>query len=272
MIRRLMGSEWLLIAQVDHAHLAGELADRIGNEIFDPPDNRSLFHDAVANHDQGWIEADRKPTLNLRGEPIDFTEIAIATALSIWGSSAEQAADLGPLPGLLVSLHSLSLSIMRGSDANIDATRRFALNKFQHRQIELQESCRKKLGLAGDIPLHHGLPEKSDDPRDKSIVHQFRLLQAMDAMSLAACCSKPPATELSPVFARAGGRAHTLRIRRSGEKTLHISPWPFDVERFNLDVPARPIPAEPFVSPEALHDALASAASTTLTFTFAASR
>jgi len=263
MIRRQMGSHWLLITQHDHARLAGQLAARIGNHFFDRPQGNNgpnqSFIDGVTLHDSGWPLHDDQPTLNRAGEPLDVFETTPAIGLKVWSESVQRAAAASDRAGLLVSLHSLALSI----DATTDGQRkhekfdltspasRFEINKFQHRQVELQESLRKRLGLGTDLPLNQGLALSSDLPAEQEIVFQFRLLQAMDALSLAICRTKPPALQIRPVLARPGGRPLSLRLRRSNDQILDVSPWPFDVEQIQVEVPFRRLAAEPF-SPDAI--------------------
>ena len=54
MIRREVGNEFFLITQDDHAHLAGELAKRFGNDRFTAPQPRESALTGVRLHDAGW--------------------------------------------------------------------------------------------------------------------------------------------------------------------------------------------------------------------------
>ncbi len=259
MIRRQMGSQWYLITQDNHARLAGELAAHVGNQLFDRPEPRDAFIQGVTLHDCGWALHDDQPTLNPSGEPIDVFETTPAIGLKVWSESADRAVSAGGFAGdyagLLVSLHNLSLSVNATSATAqehekfdlTNPTNRFAVNKFQHRQVELQEALRRRLGFRTDLPLQQGLALDSEEPAERAIMFQFRLLQAMDNLSLAICCTKPPATQIRPVLARPGGRALSLRVRRD-DQTLLVSPWPFDVAKISLEVPFRRLAAQPFAS------------------------
>jgi hypothetical protein len=262
MIRRQVESEWFLITQDDHARLSGELAAHVGNQLFDQPKSVESFIRAVAMHDSGWPLHDDEPTLNGAGEPMDVFETTPEIGLRVWAASAERAVAADEGAGLLVSLHSLALSVQATSGATIGSahkqrsfdmanpTHRFEVNKFQHRQVELQEDLRKRLGLAADLPLRQGLAIESELPAEQEIVFQFRLLQALDSLSLAICCTKPPVGQIRPVLARRGGRALSLRVRRDDEVVL-VSPWPFDVEEIGVEVPYRRMEARRFASVEA---------------------
>jgi hypothetical protein len=252
MIRRQMGSHWLLITQDDHARLAGELAAHIGNHLFERPEPHPSFVQGVTLHDCGWPIQDDQPTLSPAGEPLDVFETPLPIALRVWSESTKRAAAADERAGLLVSLHNLALSMIAAAPTGHERSglsspaSRFELNKFQHRQVELQEKLRLRLGLGTDLPLNQGLALGSDLPAEQAIVFQFRLLQAMDALSLAICCTKPPVTQIRPVLARPGGRSLELRVVRSDEHTLLVSPWPFDVNRIKLEVPFRRLAVKPF--------------------------
>jgi hypothetical protein len=267
MIRRHEDSDWFLITQDDHARLAGELAAHVGNHLFERPQPNDSFVKGATLHDCGWSLHDDEPTLNPAGQPLDVFETTPAIGVKVWSASAERAAAADDRAGLLVSLHSLALSVNATTpttqthekfDLN-NPTARFEVNKFQHRQVELQESLRRRMGLATDLPLRQGLAIDSELPAEQEIVFQFHLLQAMDNLSLAICCTKPPAAQIRPVLARPGGRSLSLRVRRTDDQTLYVSPWPFDVDQIRVDVPFLRLPAEPFSSEENFRKAYAAA-------------
>jgi hypothetical protein len=154
MIRRQVGDEFWLIKQNDHAIISGQLAQAVGNVRFDAPALRAVR--AIELHDCGWPTHDENPTLNTRRQPLDVFETPRRIGLSVWTESSNRAAAEDAYAGLLVSLHSLSLSILATTmtpfaherfDPN-DPRGRFEVNQFQHRQIELQEELRGRLGPA----------------------------------------------------------------------------------------------------------------------------
>jgi hypothetical protein len=250
MIRRQAGDEFFLIAQHDHAILSGRLAERFGNAKFARPTPWESVIMAVRMHDCGWPLHDDEPTLNGRGLPLDVFESPRSVTLKVWAASAERAEGIDPYAGLLVSLHSLSLSILATSADTVNQEKinaaqlseRFELNKFQHREVERQEHLRRRLGLRTDLPLTHGLAEPHESDEDDQLVFNFRLLQAMDLLSLCLCCTQPPVDKSQEVFATPAGKAVHLKMHRDGEGTLIVDPWPFDVARIELSVPLRRVP------------------------------
>ncbi len=254
MIRRATADAFLLITQHDHARLAGELARHIGNAHFAKPARAEQSILGITLHDCGWPAHDDLPTLNSQGLPLDVFESPYEITLDIWQRSADIAQEQDAYAGLLVSLHSLALSLIainshRGQP--VDAHRKFAFNKFQHREFERQDSLRRTLGLHIDRPLTHGLAEERIDPAEDALRFDFRLLQALDQISLGICCTEAPMHETIPMHAKINAIPQKLKLRRLNDRTLHVSPWPFDVPVIEVHVPAKQVTRGRFESEEA---------------------
>jgi hypothetical protein len=101
-----------------------------------------------------------------------------------------------------------------------------------------------------NLPLKHGLAEPRASAEDDRIRFDFRLLQAMDLISLCMCCSKLPQGETNDVLKSPTGEPIKLRLRRRPDGVLHIDPWPFDQLRIELSVGARRLPVRKFDSVE----------------------
>lgn len=254
MIRRRIGDDWLLFTQSDHAKLAADLAAHFGNDRFAPPRPAEPVLVGVAMHDAGWPLHDEQPTLNPAGEPLDVFEVPRPIALEVWSESATRAAAAHPYAGLLSSIHVLALSVYATQQAAMkhekfdtsDVRERFAVNQFQHEQIELQEQLRAALGLHTDQPLKYGLAVHSYDPLEQKLAFDFRLLQAMDQLSLAICCTEPPTMQLQHLHPRPGERELTLQLHRPDDHHIRVDPWPFDADPIDLTIPFRRLPARPF--------------------------
>ncbi|WP_428937977.1 DUF3891 family protein [Fontivita pretiosa] len=254
MIRRQVGNEYWLITQDDHARLAGELARHLGNDRFSPPSSQSAIL-GIAMHDSGWPLHDQAPSLNARGQPLDVFESPRELALKVWEESARRAAAQDDYAGLLVSLHSLALSIFAASHPSAsgpssrwnlsDPRARFEINRFQHNMIELQESLRKRLGMRTDRPLTNGLADPSTtDPKEQRLTFDFRLLQAMDTISLGVCCTTPPFSQVQQMLPRPGATTPvTLQLRRADD-VLAVDPWPFSGDEIRVRVPIRRLRAQ----------------------------
>jgi hypothetical protein len=269
MIRRQVGNEYWLIAQHDHALLAGELAAQFGNKLFDAPrDRRESVLRGTSLHDCGWPLHDDHPTLNPQHQPIDVFEGNREIALKVWQASVDRALETNDdYAALLVSLHVLSLSVYATSSTEqphekLDLTEsrtRFEVNRFQHNQIETHEKLRRKLGMRTDIPLRQGLAEGQSDPAEQLLHFHFRLLQAMDKISLALCCTVPPWDQIKEVQVRPAGRTVALNVKRVTPTQLTVSPWPFAVDSLHPAINARRLPATEFDSDESFRNAFQSA-------------
>jgi len=247
MIRRTIGNEYWLFTQTDHAHWAGEVARHIGNDRFAPA-TREAALTGCAQHDAGWPIHDDSPRINAKHQPMDVFEIPPSLGFEIWSESSKRAAAIDPYAGLLVSLHGIAISVFASTDVaeshgkfTDDPAYRFELNKFQHAQVELQESLRTRLALRNDLPRQGGLSLNSDDPHERELLFNFRILQATDRLNLCALSEQCPfdTMELLP---HPQSDAITIDIERVGDFKLIVDPWPFTESRFSVPIRYRKIP------------------------------
>lgn len=95
---------WLLVSQVDHAHVSGTITRQWHSHFSDE------VVQAIAHHDDGWAEWEQEPKLNPEiGGPFSFTEMPLEQALVIWDGSIAGARKIGPLAGFIVAGHFYSL-------------------------------------------------------------------------------------------------------------------------------------------------------------------
>lgn len=277
MIRRTEGDFFLLIAQNDHALLAGQLAEQFGNQRFSRPEPFEPAIKGVKLHDCGWPLHDDEPTINPQGFPLDVFETPREIALRVWTASVERAAQQDAYAALLVSLHVLSLSVLatnppaRLEEAqgarekwNLDSpAEQFAVVKFQQKELERQEQLRLALGLRTEKKNLHRTPMEAAQKREDGLVFNLRMLQAMDVISLAACCTQPPTGRTQEVLASPGGARMRLDLRRQGND-VQVDPWPFGVDAIELKIPCRRVPATTYAIDDALRQAVRSAPAETI--------
>jgi len=269
MLRRDAGQDWLLITQHDHAVLSGRLGAHIGNAVFARPEPRDAVLAAFSLHDAGWPLHDDRPTLNPQGIPCHVFEATIDSAMAVWPASADRAAEsAGPYAALLVSLHVLGLSTMIAQHlqtAKLTVPERnqlqFRLNKFQHHEIERQENLRRKLGLSTDLPLHLGLAAPGSGPDEDNLRVNFRLLQAVDRISLTLCCTGLLFPQIEEIPPRPGAAPLTLHLRHDPGGALAITPWLFDAPTLSFKIPARRLAKNSFSSEQQFQSAYAAASS-----------
>jgi hypothetical protein len=264
MIRHRLGNEFLLITQNDHAVFAGALAAHLGNEQFAPPSPFLPTVQGIAMHDSGWPLHDDAPTLDEKGLPRDVFDTPIDIVTAVLNASVERAIEAHPWSGLLVSQHVLRLSSLphRGSGADGqpgDPSVIFAINKFQHRQIEIQESLRARLGMCVDLPLTLGLARPGSGDDEDALRAAANWMRALDAISLDLCYDRPMFDSIDGVEPGPGSSPLTLRVARPEPLVLTVSPWPFDKAEVAAQMPCRRVPAEPFTSVESFRDTYAAA-------------
>ena len=256
MIRRDAGAQFLLITQHDHALAAGALARELGVAPFSPPLPFDTVIDAIGQHDCGWPEHDDEPTLNREGLPLHVFEAPVPLAVRVWSASVEGAMARGDYQGLLVSLHVMGLSAIFLSHASHPSRPDvFEMNKFQHRQSEIQDAVRRRLGLRTDVPLRLGLAQGGVSAADDLLLFNFRLLTAMDRLSLALCCGKHLFPRLDDVLPGPGEAAVAITAAMPQPDTLELHPWPFKERHISFEVRARRVSKSPFGGVEAFREA-----------------
>jgi hypothetical protein len=257
MIRRDAADSYLLITQHDHALLSGQLARRIGNDRVARPEPWQEVIEGIAHHDCGWPLHDEQPTLNQDGQPLHVFEAPAALAVQVWSASVARATNLGDYQGLLVSLHVLNLSAINIMHHAQNASRPdlFEINKFQQRQIEIQEGLRAKLGLSNDVPRQLGLAKLGTSAADDRLSFNFRMLTAMDRISLALCCGTNLFPMMEDVHPRPGEAPLPIEVWMPDDATLTLAPTLFDQAEMRFEIPARRILKRAYADVEELRAA-----------------
>lgn len=264
MIRHRSGDDFLLFTQNDHALFAGTLAERVGNDRFAPPAPSEPTVQAIAMHDSGWPLHDDAPVLDRHGWPMHVLQTTLEIAVQVWSASVERSSAHHPWSGLLVSQHVLRLSALphegSGRDGRPAETRViFELNKFQHRQIEIQEALRKSLGLRTDIPLRLGLAQPGTNADEDLLLVAAGWMRVLDSISLDICCDRPLFDAIDYIFPRAGVQPVRLTVGHPARFSLTLDPWPFDAREILSEIPFRRVPARAFTSLQEFRELYAAA-------------
>jgi hypothetical protein len=260
MIRRGTSGSLILISQHEHSRLCGEMARKLGNALFASPLPFAATIGAITEHDCGWAAHDQWPALNEKGLPSHVFEAEMGTALDAWAKSVDQVAASHPYAGLLVSLHTMALAnraSMREPEGSDELSRQqaFRVRRFVHRQIEMQESLRGRLGMRIDLPLRGGLAELGRSPEEDLLRANFFLLEFLDQLSLNLCFDQLIFSRVDAVYPRPGEPSIGVRVGREANGVMRLDPWPFNSEQLDFDVPARSIRGAPFPNAEALKSA-----------------
>lgn len=213
---------WVLIDQVEHARIAGDLAKFWGADGFAELEPRKIVLPTIYRHDDGWLDYDPAPEVDVElGRPYSFTEMPIDTAHAIWSRSIDEMADLGPLSQYLVASH----FIVRRRDGARSAT---------PEAVRFLQTYRTR--------CHQWLDRwQRDDPAntEPQTLAALEHLQLFDALSLWFCCAE---LDASTRFACPGDRSVTFRPL--GEGQVAVEPWPFVIDRFEIEATGRQVPAK----------------------------
>jgi hypothetical protein len=211
---------WLLITQIQHAHLSGRLAEAwILDDVPEPL--RADLRWVSAHHDDGWQAWDNEPGLDEQGKPIDFLEMSVDQVNPIWARSIEHAAHHSPLAEHLVAWHFLALRAA-GTSADQPAAQQFAATYQRRSQLALEQARRQHGPLLDDAMAAR--------------LRQF--LQLFDRLSLVLCCgSVDGSVELEGV----AGAPLICRSLTAGHLTL--DPWPCRLASLDLELDVCQVPA-----------------------------
>lgn len=273
---------WLLISQVDHAHLSGQLAAAWGAAPFTVLEGREQLLPAIYHHDDGWADWEKRPSVDAdTGRPIDFLEMPLDAALAIWRSSILAASRHGPLAGYVVSGHFAQL--LAGSQrlqenaqltevvaqwwspeeiaetARQDTARAALRSKLQHDRdmrghlartiASLSVSEAKTLGFLDEQSwLQCSWLGEMEEMHNRPLeVRALEQLQFFDALSLWFCMAERDDPQ---VFEPPGGPEVTFSPE--GADRLHVSPWPFREGHIQVEVAGRCVPRQHYRSADEL--------------------
>lgn len=245
------------VMQYDHGTLAGELAERWGNDRFAPVAERfrSALVTAAAHHDDGWRELDDAPVWNAEaGRPAHFLEVPRERTIPAYGRGVDSVYARDPLAGALVGAHWTGLfsgrwGLQSGSGPAGDPLTQQVVAEQERRR---QETLREVWGFEG---------LRSEFEADAW--HAYEVLQALDVISLALSLvnpSAPTAAEAEPQLLTATlfpveqppgrrilpsvptaplGEHLDLTFAVTGPGRATIDPWPFGEPELELRLPSR---------------------------------
>ncbi len=243
--------QWLLISQVEHARLSGELArrciDRFGPPSAEVSSVRQELLDAITHHDDGWLEWEHEPRLDAEhGWPLSFLELPTEEAFSIWDRSIQVARSQGDLAAWVVAGHFSALLCTVGQHANEPIAR-----DWLHR-VAIERSEWFARWHARDGALHTA----------ELAGEALKWLQLFDVLSLWPCSQYPVPGEQAPrypqpfSFAENWTLIHEIRPASEqppgGPCRIIFDPWPFRETEFLIQAAADLVPVRHYTSPREL--------------------
>ncbi|HEX3470402.1 MAG TPA: DUF3891 family protein [Silvibacterium sp.] len=274
MLRLATSDGWWLVTHPDHAHLAGEFAAAWGNELFASPEPRAHVLRGIYAHDDGWRARDAVPTVTREGKPAAFStelvgkysafeEIDLEDYLAVRRNAVLAMAEEDPYAGILISMHTHNLLSERADRSTIRPEQLPLLDSFLASQQSLQCELRRQL-----LDIASVSPNQLDsDQLDNELTENFRLLQATDNLSLLSCVDfAGPATLLHPLRTQQD-TAKEIEVKRIGERSYRLSPYPLREPVMRFALRARFVPGVRFASSAELADRLVEAPVQTLEVT-----
>jgi hypothetical protein len=195
----------LVIGQLSHAWVSGQLARAWGNERFPAPAPREPIALGAEQHDVGWARFDLAPRLNPdTGLPRSFLELTVDEHLAIWRDAPDALLSQSAHAALVASMHGRSLSELR---ARMAPEQEPQLASHIEAERERQERLCAALAISSD---------EADRTR--------RQMWTWDGLSLALCLGWQPFTARD-VPSVSGLEDLELREVDGGGRVLE--PWPF---------------------------------------------
>lgn len=241
MIRRDVNTQpgkphWLLINQIQHARISGELAESWGQDPFLSLVCREQLLPAIYDHDDGWQEWEQAPEVDPQtGRPLTFTEMPLAESLVIWSSSIESAASFGPLAAWVVAGHFVSL-LGQAEEASQPSAQSWMADCESQRKnwfIEWTDSG----------------SDRTED-RAKLALAQLKLF---DWLSLWLCMAERTSPQN---FDIPGGPKLTITPLPSQtaeqQQIMQVDPWPLTTDQLTLRVTGRQVPVKHYQSNQEL--------------------
>lgn len=237
------------MTQPDHAALAGELAQRWGNDRFAPPARGRSLVAAAARHDDGWATIDGRPAvLALEGRPAHFLEVELTDTVGPYGEGVEGIYADDRYAGVLATRHWTGLFSSRwglGDNPPSD-----------HPAAQAVVTAQEQRAAAEARALWGGQGRRS--AFEAGLWHDYEILQALDLISLALCLidlgrpsdpgaaalpvpatlrelEQPPGARIVPEVPLGGVVYAEVTLTVVGDGVVSADPYPFD----EPEVPAR---------------------------------
>ncbi|MBD2342520.1 DUF3891 family protein [Calothrix sp. FACHB-156] len=230
---------WEVIYHRAHALLAAQLAGQWRRK--NAPARLYETLAAISHHDdleKEWEE----DILTESGAPLDFT-LSTETDVKKIANLVKNARYRGRWVALLISKHMSRLNgAKRGESSELD--------KFLDEQSENQERWRKELGI---------------DKQDVDAAYAF--MQWCDRLSLILCQQELPADERWLEISK-GPDDQRYDIMQRSDNLVTVNPWPFEDEKFTVNIEACDLSKLKFKNSAELSQALQEAPLKILEWTF----
>jgi hypothetical protein len=215
----------IVITQPAHAWLSGQIARAWGNRrfgTFEPHEDVCL---AAEQHDLGWLQWERAPTLNpSTGYPHTFLEVALSKHLPMWNAAGPCALAYGRYVALLVSMHGSRLYARRDNPQDSEQDKR-GIREY------LRKAHRFEKTLQGELRQD---PYYKKFSNALNVSRNQRLVALWDYMSLLICMGLGRPHTLPGTPLAGGSMPLELRSLNDDMTRIAINPWPFKTQSLRV--------------------------------------
>jgi hypothetical protein len=262
MLSPLDDGRLLVVLQIDHSRVAGLTVAHWGNDEFAEPTPFASTVVAAGGHDSAWWDWEIKPFLKTTGEVIDYyrsNEVLGEVWHEFTTKWIERLTKVDIYAGFLVSMHHQGL--LTGGFGTLPHMPDRSTEPFVAEFIASETARREALlaKMRTDVSL---VPFVTD----LLVMHNYKLVQMGDQFGQLLCNRHPfdsdrrktgPSLTLSAVPTRPGSPDVQLSIEPVDSTTATVTPWPFDSERVEFQIPARVLSRSRYEDHDAfLHDYL----------------
>jgi hypothetical protein len=214
-----------LVTQVDHAVIAGSLAEAWSGTGDDCEELSPGLVTAARLHDIGWRHWEAAPHLNPdTTRPANFLDVMIDEHLRLYRLGIEEVESMNPYAGMLVSMH--AAGIYTGRYGTQPALR---LNRAPAVQTLVDE-------FVAEREAHYRGLRDTLGVTEERLWHDYVLLQVFDRVSLRVCLGDPAGLGRMEVALPA---EETLTMERGSRGDERLTPWPFAPAELLIEVPTR---------------------------------
>lgn len=244
MLSPLDDGRLLIVLQVDHSRVAGITAAHWGNDEFARPEPYASVVVAAGGHDSAWWDWEVKPFLKASGEVIDYYRSNEVLG-EVWHEFTtlwiERLAKIDPYAGFLVSRHHQGL--LTGGFGTLPHMPDRSAEPFVA-EFSANETARREALLA----RMREEPSLAPYLADQVVDHNYKIVQMGDQFGQLLCNRHPfdsakrktgPGLGLVSVPTGPGRPDTTLTVQPLDATSATVTPWPFDVDRLDLQIPAR---------------------------------
>ena len=224
--------------------MCAELAAAWGGEGFGPVEPAEELRVAAGEHELGWIDWDRSPTLNpSTGLPFTVIELDLEEYIQFQIDGPRLLAGRSPYAALLTVHHHMSF-YKRPPDSGQPSARDRLVRSHLERSAAYRDELRARV-----------------DAGDEEIERNWRLIRAWDGISHELLYDWLPTTRGVP---DAEGGEVELRLEHR-DRAITLDPWPFTAPEVTVRAQGRLLETT-FTDEEQMRKALAEAPEITLEY------